>query len=134
MDARRDVLRKVAHTLHDRAVEIATLIARESGKAIAQARGEVARAVSTFELASEEATRIGGEVVPLDLTAVAAPYSGSWARIPSGPVLGIAPLGVGRGWVAGDCLSPRAGLVLRRRATPHQAPRRRRTSPAHGLR
>jgi glyceraldehyde-3-phosphate dehydrogenase (NADP+) len=49
------------------------------------------RAVSTFEIASEEASRIGGEVMPLDLTPVAAPYVGEWTRIPAGPVLGIAP-------------------------------------------
>jgi acyl-CoA reductase-like NAD-dependent aldehyde dehydrogenase len=88
---RRDVLRRVAQGLQARAQELATLIAREAGKPIAQARGEVARAVSTFEIASEEATRILGEVMPLDVTPAAAAYSGEWTRVPAGPVLGIAP-------------------------------------------
>jgi glyceraldehyde-3-phosphate dehydrogenase (NADP+) len=88
---RRDLLRNVAHAIHNRAHELATLIAREAGKPITQARGEVVRAVSTFDLAAEEATRIGGEVMPLDVTPAAAPYVGEWARVPAGPVLGIAP-------------------------------------------
>ncbi len=88
---RRDLLRRVAKNIHDRAEEIARLIARESGKPITQARGEVARAESTFDIASEEASRILGEILPLDLTPVAAPYAGGWVRTPSGPVLGIAP-------------------------------------------
>jgi acyl-CoA reductase-like NAD-dependent aldehyde dehydrogenase len=89
--ARRDLLRRIAQILQERGEEIARLIAREAGKPLTQSRGEVARAVSTFEIASEEASRIGGEVMPLDLTPVAAPYVGEWVRTPAGPVLGIAP-------------------------------------------
>jgi glyceraldehyde-3-phosphate dehydrogenase (NADP+) len=55
------------------------------------ARAEVMRAVSTFEIAAEEATRVGGEVIPLDVTSAGAPYVGEWTRVPAGPVLGIAP-------------------------------------------
>jgi acyl-CoA reductase-like NAD-dependent aldehyde dehydrogenase len=88
---RRDLLRRVARTLHERSEEIARLIAREAGKPLTQSRGEVARAVSTFDIASEEASRITGEVMPLDLTAASAPYVGEWVRTPAGPVLGIAP-------------------------------------------
>jgi glyceraldehyde-3-phosphate dehydrogenase (NADP+) len=88
---RRDLLRRIAQSIQAHTSELATLIAREAGKPIVQARAEVARAVSTFELASEEATRIGGEVMPLDVTPAAAPYVGEWSRVPAGPVLGIAP-------------------------------------------
>ena len=88
---RRDLLRRVAATIHDRGEELAQLIASEAGKPIAQSRGEVTRAVSTFEIASEEATRMTGEVMSLDVTPAAAAYSGEWVRVPSGPVLGIAP-------------------------------------------
>ena len=88
---RRDLLRRIAATLRDRGEELAQLIASEAGKPIAQSRGEVTRAISTFEIASEEATRIGGEVMSLDVTPAAASYSGEWVRVPSGPVLGIAP-------------------------------------------
>jgi acyl-CoA reductase-like NAD-dependent aldehyde dehydrogenase len=88
---RRDVLRGVAKVIRERADEIARLIAREAGKPITQAKGEVARAVSTFDIASEEASRMKGEVIPLDQTPVAAPYVGEWVYSPAGPVLGVAP-------------------------------------------
>src|SRR5262249_51874453 len=58
---------------------------------IAQARAEVLRAVSTFRIASEEATRFGGEVIPLDITTAAKAHHGRWVRVPRGPVLGITP-------------------------------------------
>ena len=88
---RRDLLRRVAAMLRDRGEELAQLMASEAGKPIVQARGEVTRAVSTFELASEEASRMTGEVMPLDVTPAAAAYSGEWIRVPAGPVIGIAP-------------------------------------------
>jgi acyl-CoA reductase-like NAD-dependent aldehyde dehydrogenase len=88
---RRDLLRRIAEAIRGRGREIAQLIAREAGKPIAQSSAEVARAVSTFEIASEEAGRIAGEVIPLDVTPVAAAYRGEWVRVPAGPVLGIAP-------------------------------------------
>jgi glyceraldehyde-3-phosphate dehydrogenase (NADP+) len=88
---RRDLLRRIAESLRERTDVLAHLIARESGKPITQARGEVARAVSTFEIAAEEASRMSGEVLPLDVTPAAANYVGEWVRLPAGPVLGIAP-------------------------------------------
>jgi glyceraldehyde-3-phosphate dehydrogenase (NADP+) len=89
--ARRDVLRKVAAGLQVRQREISELIAREAGKPISSARAEVLRAVSTFEVAAEEATRLGGEVVPLDLTPAGERHTGYWKRVPAGPVLAICP-------------------------------------------
>jgi acyl-CoA reductase-like NAD-dependent aldehyde dehydrogenase len=88
---RRDLLHRIATSLRARGEELAQLMASEAGKPIVQSRGEVTRAVSTFEIASEEATRLVGEVMPLDVTPAAAGYSGEWVRVPSGPVLGIAP-------------------------------------------
>jgi glyceraldehyde-3-phosphate dehydrogenase (NADP+) len=55
------------------------------------ARGEVARAVSTFDVAAEEATRIEGGVMSLDITQAGEGYTGVWRRVPRGPVLGISP-------------------------------------------
>jgi glyceraldehyde-3-phosphate dehydrogenase (NADP+) len=51
----------------------------------------VARGVSTFEIGSEEATRILGEAMPFDITAASRGYSGAWTRIPAGPVIAISP-------------------------------------------
>jgi acyl-CoA reductase-like NAD-dependent aldehyde dehydrogenase len=89
--ARRDALRRVALALLARKGEFAEIIARESGKPITLAAAEAARAVSTFDIAAEEATRLGGEVVPLDVTVAGEGRTGYWRRVPSGPVLAISP-------------------------------------------
>jgi acyl-CoA reductase-like NAD-dependent aldehyde dehydrogenase len=49
-------------------VAIADASAIEAGKPIRDARGEVGRLIDTFRIASEEATRIYGEVMPLDIS------------------------------------------------------------------
>jgi acyl-CoA reductase-like NAD-dependent aldehyde dehydrogenase len=89
--ARRDALRKIARSIESRAEEIAGKLAVEAGKPIGLARGEVARAVSTFDIASEEATRVEAGFMPLDITPAGVGYTGTWTRVPRGPVLGIAP-------------------------------------------
>jgi glyceraldehyde-3-phosphate dehydrogenase (NADP+) len=89
--ARRDMLRRIAMGLLARKDPLAEIIAREAGKPIAYAKAEVARAVATFDLASEEATRQHGEVVPLDVTVAGEGRTGQWVRVPAGPVLAISP-------------------------------------------
>ncbi len=88
---RRDTLRKVARSIAERRDDFAALISREAGKPIAFARAEVDRAVCTFELGAEEATRVGGEVVPLDGSAPGEHRTGHWVRVPAGPVFAISP-------------------------------------------
>jgi acyl-CoA reductase-like NAD-dependent aldehyde dehydrogenase len=88
---RRDALQAVSRGIDERQSELAELIARESGKPIASARAEVLRAVSTFALGAEEATRLNGEVMPLDISAAGTDTLGEWVRVPAGPVIGIAP-------------------------------------------
>jgi acyl-CoA reductase-like NAD-dependent aldehyde dehydrogenase len=81
---RRDVLAHCARRFEERREELAGLLAVEAGKPIRDARGEVTRLVDTFRLASEEATRIGGEVMPLDVTPRATGWRGLWKRVPIG--------------------------------------------------
>ncbi|HEY6463779.1 MAG TPA: aldehyde dehydrogenase family protein [Polyangiaceae bacterium] len=88
---RKTLLARTSRAIEARADTFAELIAREAGKPLTQARGEVARAVQTFELGAEEAIRMTGETLPLDVTAPTRGYSGSWVRVPAGPVIGIAP-------------------------------------------
>lgn len=88
---RRDALARVAREIEQRSETFARTIAREAGKPIAFARAEVARAVSTFALAAEEATRLGGELMHLDVNRACEGYEGSFIRVPAGPVLGITP-------------------------------------------
>lgn len=89
--SRRRLLKEITRRLTAAREELATLLSREAGKPKTLARFEVDRTIVVFGLASEEATRIGGEVVPLDLTESAALYRGHWQRVPRGPVLAFTP-------------------------------------------
>lgn len=89
--ARRDVCAKVASLLRGRKEELAVVLAREAGKPILLARLEVERAASTFAIAAEVATRPTGAVIPLDLSEAQAKHSGSYTRVPKGPVLAFSP-------------------------------------------
>ncbi len=71
--------------------EIASLIALEAGKPIKDAEVEADRGIFTIQVASEEAKRIGGEVMPLDLLPSSKGRFGVVRRFPIGPVAGISP-------------------------------------------
>ncbi len=89
--ARRRLLKEITRRITVAREELANLITRESGKPKTLARFEVDRAIVTFGLGAEEAVRIGGEVVPLDVTESASAYRGHWQRVPRGPVLAVTP-------------------------------------------
>ncbi|MFQ5815726.1 MAG: aldehyde dehydrogenase family protein [Candidatus Hydrothermarchaeaceae archaeon] len=88
---RSRILTQISRGLEERMDELARVISLESGKPIGAARGEVARAVSTFSIAAEEANRIGGEVLPLDITEAAEGRIGITRRFPIGPIAAISP-------------------------------------------
>ena len=88
---RAESLFRVAQALRQRAEELAHTIRAEAGKPIVDARREVARAIQTFAVGAEEAKRITGEVIPLDLTPGTEWYVGLERRVPIGPGLGITP-------------------------------------------
>ena len=69
----------------------ARAIALEAAKPIRDARAEADRAAHTFALAAEEARRITGEWLPLDLLPGSEGRSALVRRVPVGPVLGITP-------------------------------------------
>src|SRR6516165_1697507 len=73
---RQRVLRAISQALAERKEEFARVLAAEAGKPIKAARTEVERAIFTFQVAAEEATRINGETLPLDLQPSA---RGRWA-------------------------------------------------------
>jgi succinate-semialdehyde dehydrogenase/glutarate-semialdehyde dehydrogenase len=60
---RGEILRRAFELMVARAEELATLVVLENGKALADARGEVAYAAEFFRWYSEEAVRNAGEVV-----------------------------------------------------------------------
>jgi acyl-CoA reductase-like NAD-dependent aldehyde dehydrogenase len=119
---RKTVLARIAEEVLARQDAFAELIAREAGKPIALARAEVARAISTFQIGSEEATRLGGETMPLDITAPSRGYSGAWVRVPAGPVIAISPFNFPLNLVAhkiAPALACGCSIVLK---PPPQAP------------
>lgn len=83
---RAEACGRVYRGLVERAEEFARCIALEAGKPIKAARGEVERAITTFRVAAEEATRIGGEQLPVDIDARSAMYHAVVERFPIGPV------------------------------------------------
>jgi acyl-CoA reductase-like NAD-dependent aldehyde dehydrogenase len=89
---RARLLSAMARGIEARRAEIAAVIVAEAGKPLMLAEAEAGRAAVTFTIAAEEAKRLGGEVVPVDVDAAGRSYSPAishWA--PRGPVLAIAP-------------------------------------------
>jgi acyl-CoA reductase-like NAD-dependent aldehyde dehydrogenase len=85
------VLREISSGVKARREELGRTIALESGKPIRDALVEVDRAVLTFRLGAEEAERMHGEVIPLDLMPSSRGRTGITRRFPIGPVAGISP-------------------------------------------
>ena len=88
---RGNILRSISEGVTSRRAEIAESISREAGKTIRDARTEVDRASLVFRLAAEEAERIAGEVIPLDLMPTSKGRIGITRRFPVGPVAAISP-------------------------------------------
>src|SRR5512142_469650 len=61
------ILRDISAGIRERREELGRLIATEAGKPIRDALVEVDRASLTFRLGAEEAERMYGEVIPLDI-------------------------------------------------------------------
>jgi acyl-CoA reductase-like NAD-dependent aldehyde dehydrogenase len=119
---RKTVLARIAEEVLARQDAFAELIAREAGKPIAMARAEAERAISTFQIGSEEATRLVGETMPLDITAASRGYSGAWVRVPAGPVIALSPFNFPLNLVAhkiAPALACGCSIVLK---PPPQAP------------
>lgn len=88
---RQDVLNHCVKRFQERFEEIALALCIEAGKPIKDARGEVTRLIDTFRVGAEEAVRIGGEVMNLEIAARAKGYRGMWKRVPIGPCSLISP-------------------------------------------
>ena len=69
-------------------IAIAEIMARETGKAIKDAKAEIIRSQDTLSLSAEEAVRIEGEHVPLDASAMGAGKICFMLRFPVGVVAG----------------------------------------------
>ncbi len=88
---RAAVLTAVRAGIESRGETFARTIALESGKPIRDARAEVARALDTFALAANEATRIGGEVLPVDVSPATRGWQAITRRFPIGVCAFVTP-------------------------------------------
>ncbi|MBD3162822.1 MAG: aldehyde dehydrogenase family protein [Candidatus Eisenbacteria bacterium] len=110
------VLARMAEILERRREEFAATICGEAGKPIGFARAEVDRALHTIRCSSEEAGRIGGEVLPLDSVPVGDDHVGITRRFPVGPVLAITPFNFPLNLVChkvGPAIASGCSIVLR---------------------
>ncbi len=85
------ILRGISAGITARREELGALISAEAGKPIRDALVEVDRAVLTFRLGAEEAERMTGEVIPLDLLPSSRDRVGITRRFPIGPIAAISP-------------------------------------------
>lgn len=97
---RADALRTVAEGILADTEALARQLAAEAGKPIRDARTEIERGALTFRVAAEEAERIYGEVVPLDLNAASRGRTAIVRRVPIGPVAAISPFNLPLGLAA----------------------------------
>ncbi len=83
--------REISAGIAGRRDELGRLIALEAGKPIRDALAEVDRAILTFRLGAEEAERLTGELIPLDLMPSSKDRVGITRRFPIGPIAAISP-------------------------------------------
>ncbi|MCA9169566.1 MAG: aldehyde dehydrogenase family protein [Planctomycetales bacterium] len=88
---RQEILLHCVKRFQERFDELADALCVEAGKPIRDSRGEVTRLIDTFRVAAEEAVRIGGEVLNLEISARARGYRGMYRRVPLGPCSFISP-------------------------------------------
>ncbi|GAX90184.1 aldehyde dehydrogenase family protein [Effusibacillus lacus] len=88
---RYEILLKASELVEERRKELEVSLAREVGKTIKDAKGELDRVVNTLRISAEEAKRIGGEIVPLQATPGAENRLGFAIRVPRGVIGAITP-------------------------------------------
>lgn len=89
---RAAILRDVAERVRATRDKLSEQIVRDCGKCLRDARGEIDRAVEIYTLSAEEATRIGGDVIPLDTLPLGeGDRLGFAVRSPVGVVAAIGP-------------------------------------------
>jgi acyl-CoA reductase-like NAD-dependent aldehyde dehydrogenase len=85
------VLERATSLLSSRKEEFARLITQETGKPIAFSTQEVDRAVLTLKTSAEEAKRVEGKTIPLDLVEASKGREAIIQKFPIGPISAITP-------------------------------------------
>ncbi len=89
--ATSSLLKRATHGLIRNRSKLVDSIVAESGKPVSAAEQEVDRSIITFNIASEEASRIDGEVLPVDIDPRGEGRIAITKRFPIGVVAGISP-------------------------------------------
>jgi acyl-CoA reductase-like NAD-dependent aldehyde dehydrogenase len=88
---RAEILRSISSDLRAQSARFVETIVGEAGKPRQYAEAEVARGLTTLALAAEEATRIRGELLPVDIEPRGEGALCVVRRFPVGPVTAITP-------------------------------------------
>lgn len=88
---RTRILTEVSELILAERESLAVTLCSEAGKPIKDALTEVDRSALTFRVAAEEAARMTGELMPLDINVASRGRFGITRRFPNGPVAGISP-------------------------------------------
>ena len=88
---RQNILMHCVNRFTERKEELALILCAEAGKPINDSRGEVSRLIDTFRVAAEEAVRIEGEVLNLEISPRSKGYRGYTQRVPIGACSFISP-------------------------------------------
>jgi acyl-CoA reductase-like NAD-dependent aldehyde dehydrogenase len=88
---KQEILYQVIDRITKRKDELAQVLAIEAGKPIRDSHGEITRLIDTFRIAAEEAVRIYGELMPLDISARVEGYQALLKRFPVGVCSFITP-------------------------------------------
>lgn len=97
---RADALRHVAACVVRDRVMLAEQLAAEAGKPIRDAQVEIDRGALVFRTAAEEAERLYGELLPLDVNPAARGRVGIVRRVPIGAIAAISPFNLPLGLAA----------------------------------
>ncbi|MGE5704558.1 MAG: aldehyde dehydrogenase family protein [Clostridia bacterium] len=88
---RYNILLQASRIAEERREELERSLAREVGKTIKDARGELDRVINTLRISAEETKRITGEMVPLQATPGSENRIGFAMRVPKGVIGAITP-------------------------------------------
>ncbi len=88
---RAAILTTAAAIIADETENLARTMAKESGKPLKYARGEVKRCVETFTFAADAARSLHGETIPLDAATGGVGKIGYYLRVPVGVIAAITP-------------------------------------------
>jgi len=88
---RKEKFQRLINLVEENHEKLSKIITLESGKPIKYSRKEIDRSICTLKLGMEEAGKLNGEYINLDITENSRGKTAIIKRVPIGPILGITP-------------------------------------------